>query len=265
MADLPPREPVDGVGEDVEPLFHHQPPGESDHRNVVGDSEAAPPGEVAPFGIEDLPVDAAGPDADVVVHALVAEQLGHGIGRREDGVAAAVEAPEDREHHRLEEGQAVIARIGLEAGVDRGDHRQVQPVGEGHRAVAGDLRACDVEDVRPERLEVPAHAGRDADSDPVFGPAGEGHCGDVDQVAGRREGRRPGDRRIGADGRALADEIAGQAVQRLVRPVADVIVIAAEDGDAKVGDVHWPCWIGKSADGRKKAPRQPKPAGRLLR
>ena len=156
VADLAAGEPVDRVGEDVEALFHHQPADEADRRHVVLDAERAPPGEVAAAGIEDLAVDAARPDADVVVHPLVAQQLRHRIRRREDGVAAAVEAAQHGEHDRLEEGHAVIARIGLEAGMDRGDHRQVPVARQRHRAVAEDVGAGDVEDVGAEGAEVPA-------------------------------------------------------------------------------------------------------------
>ena len=142
---------------------------------ITGSSSAmpsdAPPGQVAPPGIEDLAVDAARPDADVVVHPLVAQQLRHRIRRREDRVAAAVEAAQDRQQHRLEEGHAVIARIGLEAGVDRGDHRQVPSARQRHRAVAGNVGAGDVEDVGPEGLEVPARPRRERHAELIFGAA----------------------------------------------------------------------------------------------
>src|SRR3546814_10591655 len=80
-----------------------------DRRHVVVDAEAPPPGEIALAGIEYLSIDAAGPDADVVVHPLLAEQLGHRIGGREDGVAAAIETPEGGLDERFQEGEAVIA------------------------------------------------------------------------------------------------------------------------------------------------------------
>jgi hypothetical protein len=160
VAHLAALQAVDRLGEDVEPLLHHQPADEADHRLVVADAEPAPPGEVAAVGIEDLPVDAAGPDADIVAHPLLAKQLRHRVGRREDGVAAAVEAAQYRLHHRLEEGEAVIAEIGLEAGVDRGDHRDVHMAGQRDRAVAEHIGAGDVEDVRAEGADVAARPRR---------------------------------------------------------------------------------------------------------
>ena len=233
------REPVDRLGKDVEALFHHEPADEADHRLVVGDAEAPAPRHVAPPGIEDRPIDAAGPDSDIVVHALVAQQLRHRLRGREDRVAAPVEAPQHRKHRGLEKGQAIVARIGLEPRMDRGDDGKIPFVRQRHRPVPENFGAGDVEDVRGERPEVALHARRDHEADLVFRPPRDREPGDVDEIAGRREGRLLDRRRINADLRAAPEEIAGEPVQRLVRPVADIIVIAAEDGHAKVGHVHF--------------------------
>jgi len=83
----------------------------------------------------------------------------------------------------------------------------------------------------------PDHARRGSHG-PIFRPSGNGDGGKVDQIPGRRESGRLGDRRIDPHRRALAQQIAGEPVQRLVRPVADIIVIAAEKGDAEVRHVH---------------------------
>src|SRR3546814_6501118 len=72
---------VDRVGEDVEPLFHDQPAKEADDRRVVVDAELAPPNRIAPAGMEYLALDPAGPDADVVVHPLLAQHLRKAFGR----------------------------------------------------------------------------------------------------------------------------------------------------------------------------------------
>ena len=45
-------------------------------------------------------------------------------------------------------------------------------------------------------------------------------------------------RRIDPDLDALAQQIADQAVERLVGPVAHIIVIARKQGDAEVGRLH---------------------------
>ena len=45
-------------------------------------------------------------------------------------------------------------------------------------------------------------------------------------------------RRIDPDLDVLAQQIADQPVERLVRPVADVVVIAREQGDAKIARFH---------------------------
>jgi hypothetical protein len=155
-----PLEAVDRLREDVEPLFHHQPSDEADHRFFVGEAELAPPARIAPARVEDLAVDAARPDADIVAHPLLAQQLRHRIGRREDGVAATVETAQDRLHQRLQESEAVIAEIGLEAGVDRSDDRNVEAVRQRHRTVAKYVGAGDMEDVGPEIADVAPHSRR---------------------------------------------------------------------------------------------------------
>jgi hypothetical protein len=60
----------------------------------------------------------------------------------------------------------------------------------------------------------------------------------VDHLPIGRKGRFGDRRRVDPDRRALPKQIFDQPVERLVRPVADIIVIAAEQRDAKVGRVH---------------------------
>src|SRR3546814_11608893 len=80
--------------------------------------------------IEDVPVYAPRPDADIIAHPLFAQELRHRFGRRDDGVAAAVEAAEQRFDHRLQKGEAVIARVCFEARMDGCDRRQ--EIGRAH-------------------------------------------------------------------------------------------------------------------------------------
>ena len=100
-------------------------PDEADRHLVIADPERAPPCEIAPAGIEDLPIHAARPDADIIAHPLIAQHLRHGFGRREDRIATPIEAPQPSPAPAgFGEGQPVIARIGLEPGVDGRHHRQ---------------------------------------------------------------------------------------------------------------------------------------------
>src|SRR3546814_7164296 len=96
---------VDRVGEDVEPLFHDQPAKEADDRRVVVDAELAPPNRIAPAGMEYLALDPAGPDADVVVHPLLAQHLRKAFGRCDQRVAAAIEPAQPGDAERFEEGE----------------------------------------------------------------------------------------------------------------------------------------------------------------
>src|SRR5690606_23948086 len=88
-----PPQLAQGVGEDVETLFHHEPAEEADRDLVVGYAERAAPSEIAAGRIEDLAIDPARPDADVVAHALRAEHVDHALRRRNERVAAMVEPP----------------------------------------------------------------------------------------------------------------------------------------------------------------------------
>jgi hypothetical protein len=238
VPDPAPCQAVHAVGEHVERLFHHQAPDEADHRHVVLDTEPAAPFHVAPLRVEDFPVDPARPDADVVVHPLIAEQLSHGIGWGEDRVAAPVESPERGDHDRLKEAKAVITKVGLETSVNGGHDRQVQLVRESHRPMAEHLRAGDVKDVGLEALNVPLHPWRYHQRRAILAPAGDRESRDRDQVPVRGESRLRHGRRIDPHRRATLEQIGDKPVQRLVGPVADVIVVAREDRDAKVVHVH---------------------------
>ena len=114
---------ADHVGEDVEALFHHQPAEKADRDLVVGDPERAPPFEIAARRREAIMIHAARPDRDRRRHAPVAEDLRHAAARHHHLVDAIVEARQDLDHQRLEERQLVIAEIGFEPRVERGDRR----------------------------------------------------------------------------------------------------------------------------------------------
>ena len=75
--------------------------------------------------MKDVAVDAAGPDADIVVHPLLAQQLRHRLRGRENRVAAAIEVAQPSLDDWLQEGHAIVSGIGFEARVDRCDDRRV--------------------------------------------------------------------------------------------------------------------------------------------
>ena len=152
------RRRVDRVGEHVEALFQHQPAEEGDDHVIVGDAVRGAKVGAAPVGIELRAVDAARPDRDVAVHALGAQDGGGRFGGRDERVAAAVEAAQDRAHGRLEPLEVIICEIGVEARVDRGDDRDVARPRPADRAVRDDVGAGDVDDVGGEGGEVAAHA-----------------------------------------------------------------------------------------------------------
>ena len=118
-----PLEHVDGVGEDVEPLFHHEPAEKGDRGHIVANTERPAPRHVPPAGIEDPLLDPARPDADVVIHPLVAQHLRKAFGGCDQRVALAVELAQPGDDDGFEERQVVIAEIGLEARVHRAGDR----------------------------------------------------------------------------------------------------------------------------------------------
>ena len=229
---------IDRVRKHVQPLFHDQPADEADRDLVVGDPERATPFEVAAAGIEDLAIDAPAPDADIEGHALIAQQLRHRFGRRDDRVAAPIEAAQHRFDDRLQEGEAIIAGVRLEPGMDRRDDRHAAPTRQADGAVAEDFRAGDVDHVRREGGDVASDRERNADRRAIFGAPRNGDRRHPDDLADRGEGGRVGARRIHPDRGTLTQQIADQAVQRLIGAIADVVIIAAEQRDAKLGHVH---------------------------
>src|SRR3546814_18334141 len=74
----------------------------------------------------------------------------------------------------------------------------------------------------------------------IFAPARHRHGRRADQVARRFEGRAVRGGRIDAHRRPLPQQIGDEAVERLVRAIAHIIVIAAEECDAKPRDIHPP-------------------------
>ena len=93
-------------------------------------------------------------------------------------------------------------------------------------------------DVGIELLEVTANAGRQRKREAIFGSAGDWDGGYVDEVAGGREGGMFDRRRVNANLHPLAQQVAHEAIKRLIGAVAHVIVIAREEGHAEVAGLH---------------------------
>ena len=190
-------------------------------------------------GLNCVAVDAAGPDRDVAVHALGAQHRGEGFGRNQQRVAAAVEAAHDRADQRLEHLQMIISEIGVEPGVDRSDDRDVARPRPADRAVGDDVGAGDMDDVGRELGKVAADArGSSAIGMRYSRRVGMENDGTWTISPVARKGGVFDRRGINADLRALAQQIADQPVERLVGAVEDIIVIAREEGDAKVAGLH---------------------------
>ncbi len=212
--------------EDVEAFLHHQAAQEADRHLIVGDTVCATPRHVAGAGMEDRAIHSARPDRDVVIHPLLAQHLRHAFGGCHQRVATPVEAAQASHHHRLGPGHVVIAQVRLEPGVHRGEHRQLASARPADCLMRYRVGRGDVHYVGRERLEALAHPGRERQRNAVLSPAGYRKRRHADKLAGRLEGRLLGHRRVDADICSLAQEIADKAVERLVRSVTNIVVVA---------------------------------------
>ena len=235
---LAPFQFVDRIGKDIETLFHHQPTQKADDRFVIGDAQRLAPLQIAATGVENLAIHAARPDADIIVHPLVAEHLGHRFRRCHQSIAAAVQAPQYRFDNRLQKGQIVIAGVGFKPRMHRGQHRNILAARPRYHLVSDPVRAGYLHDIGIEALEIPAHIAGDTGREAIFTASGKSHRRHADQVTRGLEGRRVGGGRIDADGGALPQQIVDQPVEGLVGAVAHEIIIAAVQGNAKVTDFH---------------------------
>jgi len=98
-----------------------------------------------------------------------------------------------------------------------------------------------VEDVGRKFGNILTNARRKADRDAIFAAPRNREGRHADQVAGRLEIGVGNGRRVNAYRGTVREQIADKAVERLVRTIDGHIVIAAEQGDAQVGDVHRAC------------------------
>ena len=238
MPDLALDRRVDRIDEHVEPLFHHDPAEERDDHFVILHAVRAAPLHAPPPGVELIAVDPASPDRNVAAHPLRVEHCRGRFGRRDDRIATPIQSPKQRPERRLEQAQPIIFQIGLEPCVDRRHHRNAPRAGPGHGAVRDHVGARDMDDIGRKRLQVSAHRCVKRGGDSIFGPPRHRDRRDIDEVTRGRKGWLVTNRRIDADMRALAQQIADQPVKRLVGPVADIIVIAREQGDAQVARFH---------------------------
>ena len=101
-----------------------------------------------------------------------------------------------------------------------------------------DVRRGDVNDVGLELRKVAANALAQAQPKTIFGTAGDWNRGDADQLTRRLECRSVRRWRIDTDLDALPKEITDEPVERLVRTVAHIVVIAREEGDPQVARFH---------------------------
>ena len=97
-----------------------------------------------------------------------------------------------------------------------------------------------MDDVRLELGEVALGRTRKRDRQPIFRSTGNWNGRDADDISRCRKRRLIDGWRIDADVNPLPEQVANKAVERLVGPIAHVIVIARDEGDAKVGRLHGP-------------------------
>ena len=174
VRDIAAPEFVDRVGKDIESLFHNQPAKKADHRYIIGDTQRLAPLQVAAVGIEYFAIDATRPDADIIVHPLAPQHLGHRFRWRHQRIAAAVETTQYRFNHRFQKGEIIIAGISLETGVHRCQHRDILATGPGYHLVPDPVGARYLHDIGVEPLKILAHITGDAGWEAIFAAPGKG-------------------------------------------------------------------------------------------
>ena len=236
----------DRLGEHVEAFLHHQPPEEHDGDVRLGQPERAPPFGIAARGGEDRAIHSAAPQPDIGVHLHRQQLVDHALRRGDQRVAAGVEAPQQADDQRFEEGHVVIARIGFEPGVDRGEHRNVMILRPPQRRMARGIGRGDVDDIGLEGFQIALHRCANSGGQAILAASlhRHRHIGQADQIAGGLEIGIGDLGRIDAHLRAFGQQRADQAVQRLIGPVAGVVVVAAEQGNAKIGNLHGSARLG---------------------
>ena len=97
-----------------------------------------------------------------------------------------------------------------------------------------------MDDIGAELSKIAADPFGKPDRQAIFGAPGYRERGNADEISGRRERRIVDGRRIDAHLDTLPKQVSDKAVERLIGAVTDVIVIAREEGHAKVGRLHGP-------------------------
>ena len=230
---------VDRVGEHVEPFFEHQPAEEGDDHLVVGDAVRGAERFAAALGIELAAVDR---------RASRSRCRGSCAGR---GGSRRSIRPARRSHRSG--GRSAAGWRARSARAIAGDNSQDRFRSgcgprrrPGFRARRAQLIArCATMSGLATWMTLGANAARSRrtaggmrSGRRYSGAARDGDGGDADEVAGRLERRLFDRRRIDPHLGALAQQEADQPVERLVGAVADIIIIAREQGDAQRVGLH---------------------------
>jgi len=105
--------------------------------------------------------------------------------------------------------------------------------------MAEDVGSGYVNEVRREGRQVAPYLGRKAAREPIFSAfARKWYGGHIHKVARRWKRRLRDRRRVDPHRYTATEQMADQQVQRLVRTVPRVIIVAAEKCDAKVRRLH---------------------------
>ena len=167
------------------------------------------------------------------------EQGAHAVAGHHHLIEAIIEAALKRDEQRFGKTKMVIARIGFEPRMVRGNDGCATLARPGDGAMADDIRRGHMHDIGIEALEISTDIRAQALTKPIFAAtAGHAPAGDRDEIAGRLESGFLDRRGIDAHGRACAQSRSDKAVESLIGAVADVIIIAAEERNAEVCHCH---------------------------
>ena len=182
---------LDGAHEQVKVLLRRQPPDIQRHRGIRPGAPALAQRGIAPGGVEQLGVDPA-PQHPQPFEALRRTLLALVLGRDQGEGGGIVEMAQVGQHRAAQPGQAVMAGIDMEMGVQAGRDRDAEGACRAQRGVAERALGVDVHHIRAQAGPPGTQAVTGRQTELHGGIAGHRHAADAQLSLLKRRGWPPG-------------------------------------------------------------------------